>query len=126
MLGFSSPTLTSLVVAGTNFVFTVAALLLVDRIGKKANSCCTSIPFMVAGLLLAAYGFSFIDLPANSAGALPSAQSGRGAASLILISIMIYVAGYAVGLGDVPWMQSERSLCLWSVRSPRDGPSHSD
>ena len=120
MLGFSSPTLTSLVVAVTNFVFTVVALLLVDRIGRR-RTLLYSIPFMVAGLLLAAYGFSLMgDVSADAAPSSdPSAPSGRGAALAVLVSIMVYVAGYAVGLGNVPWMQSE--LFSLSVRSLGSG-----
>ena len=119
MLGFSSPTLTSLVVAVTNFVFTVVALLLVDRIGRR-RTLLYSIPFMVAGLLLAAYGFSLMDLSAHAASnSDPPAPPGRGAAVAVLVSIMIYVAGYAVGLGNVPWMQSE--LFSLSVRSLGSG-----
>ena len=121
MLGFSSPTLTSLVVAITNFVFTVVALLLVDRIGRR-RTLLYSIPFMVAGLLLAGYGFSLMGDVSTRAAAPssdPSAPSGRGAAVAILVSIMVYVAGYAVGLGNVPWMQSE--LFSLSVRSLGSG-----
>jgi SP family myo-inositol transporter-like MFS transporter 13 len=117
MLGFPIPTLTSLVVAGTNFAFTVAALFLIDRIGRR-RILLWSIPFMVAGLLLAAYGFSFIELaPPDSPG--NSMSPVQSAAVTILVSIMVYVAGYALGLGNVPWMQSE--LFALNVRSLGSG-----
>ncbi|CRK48683.1 hypothetical protein BN1723_016934, partial [Verticillium longisporum] len=61
LVGFHTPTLTALSVAVTNFVFTVAALLLIDKIGRR-RIMLYSLPFMIAGLLLAAYGFSFLDL----------------------------------------------------------------
>ena len=38
---------------------------------------------------------------------------------VILVSIMIYVAAYAIGLGNVPWMQSE--LFALNVRSLGSG-----
>lgn len=44
-----------------------------------------------------------------------------GAAGIILMSIMIYVASYAIGLGNVPWMQSE--LFPMAVRSLGSGIS---
>jgi SP family myo-inositol transporter-like MFS transporter 13 len=117
MLGFPIPTLTSLVVAVTNFVFTLAALFLIDRIGRR-RIMLWSIPFMVAGLLLAAYGFSFIKLsPTDSTHG--STAPAQGAAVIILVSIMVYVAGYAMGLGNVPWMQSE--LFALNVRSLGSG-----
>jgi SP family myo-inositol transporter-like MFS transporter 13 len=114
MLGFPIPTLTSLVVAVTNFAFTLIALFLIDRLGRRRTLLWT-IPFMVGGLLAAAYGFSFIQLASTQDGTSP----GRGAPLIILVSIMVYVAGYAMGLGNVPWMQSE--LFALSVRSLGSG-----
>lgn len=117
MLGFPIPTLTSLVVAVTNFAFTLAALFMIDRIGRR-RILLWSIPFMVGGLLFAAYGFSFITLASTeSTGDQP--PPARGAAVVILVSIMVYVAGYALGLGNVPWMQSE--LFALNVRSLGSG-----
>lgn len=122
LLGFSVPTLTSLVVAVTNFVFTVAALLLVDSIGRR-RILLYSIPFMVLGLLLSAYGFRFVKLPTDYNGAAQQAQAQpseqQHGALIILFSIMIYVAAYALGLGNVPWMQSE--LFSLGVRSAGSG-----
>jgi SP family myo-inositol transporter-like MFS transporter 13 len=117
LLGFSMPTLTSLVVAVTNFVFTTAALFLVDRIGRR-RVLLYSIPWMVVGLLLSALGFSFIQLPSDSQAPSASPSTHNGAL-IVLISIMIYVASYAVGLGNVPWMQSE--LFPLGVRSLGSG-----
>ncbi|KAK1761467.1 general substrate transporter [Echria macrotheca] len=117
MLGFPIPTLTSLVVAVTNFGFTIVALIFIDRVGRR-RILLWSIPFMVLGLLLAGYGFSFIKLSSNSDDN-PTEPSYQGAAILILISIMVYVAGYAIGLGNVPWMQSE--LFSLNVRSLGSG-----
>jgi SP family myo-inositol transporter-like MFS transporter 13 len=117
MLGFPIPTLTSLVVAVTNFAVTLVALFLIDRVGRR-RILLWSIPFMVAGLLLAAYGFSFIKL-ASTYSVENSTSPGRGAAVTILVSIMVYVAGYAMGLGNVPWMQSE--LFALNVRSLGSG-----
>ncbi|KAI5863504.1 general substrate transporter [Durotheca rogersii] len=120
MLGFSIPTLTSLTVAATNFAFTVLALLLIDRIGRR-RILLYSVPFMVAGLLLAAFGFSYVKLPSTGtdSSAPGGASSPQGAAVIILVSIMIYVAAYALGLGNVPWMQSE--LFPLNVRSLGSG-----
>ena len=119
LVGFKSPTLTSLVVAVTNFVFTLAALGLVDRIGRR-RILLWSLPFMVLALLLAAFGFSFISLGQASGNAEALDESSNdNAAGTILVSIMIYVASYAIGLGNVPWMQSE--LFPLAVRSIGSG-----
>lgn len=120
LLGFSTPTLTALVVAVTNFAFTVAALVVVDRVGRR-RVLLGSIPFMVLGLLLTAYGFSFIQLPSSShvTIAAVSKPTSQSAANIVLLSIMMYVASYAIGLGNVPWMQSE--LFALNVRSLGSG-----
>ncbi|KAK6825264.1 hypothetical protein PG987_012758 [Apiospora arundinis] len=128
LLGFSIPTLTSLSVAVSNFVFTVAALLLIDRIGRR-RILLYSIPFMVLGLLLSAGGFRYIKLPdhglggsiPDSGGDTDNSNSGGGAAVTILVSMIVFVAAYALGLGNVPWMQSE--LFPLNVRSLGSGLS---
>ncbi|KAH9907884.1 general substrate transporter [Xylariomycetidae sp. FL2044] len=131
ILGFSIPTLTSLTVAVMNFIFTLMALLLIDRVGRR-RILLWSIPFMALGLLLSAYGFRSITLApaearkADAASAVTGASSAiseKNAAFVILVSIMIYVGAYALGLGNVPWMQSE--LFPLNVRSLGSGLSTS-
>lgn len=118
IVGFSNPTLTSMVVAVTNFLFTLAALVLIDRIGRR-RILLYSIPFMIVGLLLSAYGFSFLSIGQSSEvseAKPPTGNSGHEVAGItVLVSIMVYVASYAIGMGNVPWMQSE--LFPLSVRS---------
>jgi MFS transporter, SP family, solute carrier family 2 (myo-inositol transporter), member 13 len=119
IVGFRSPTLTSLVVAITNFVFTLAALGLIDRIGRR-RILLYSLPVMILGLLLAAVGFWMLPLGRYSD--LLAAKPSEGheiPATIILVSIMIYVGAYAIGLGNVPWMQSE--LFPLAVRSIGSG-----
>lgn len=124
MVGFRTPTLTSLSVAVTNLVFTVAALLLIDTIGRR-RILLWSLPFMIAGLLLAAFGFSSMtlqsgpDVGQGEASAPTADAPARSAAVVVLLSIMLYVAAYAIGLGNVPWMQSE--LFPLAVRSVGSG-----
>ncbi|PQE25497.1 hypothetical protein CJF30_00000212 [Rutstroemia sp. NJR-2017a BBW] len=124
ILGFSSPTLTSLSVALTNFVLTCAALILIDRIGRR-RMLLVSIPIMTVGLIFCSIGFHFMD-PSTSSNSFtntdsksnsnsPNHLSSRTAPLLILVSIMLYTGAFALGLGNVPWMQSE--LFPLSVRS---------
>ncbi|KAK0386873.1 hypothetical protein NLU13_5186 [Sarocladium strictum] len=123
LVGFKSPVLTSLTVAITNFIFTLFALGLIDRIGRR-RILLFSIPFMAAGLVLAAIGFRSLTIPTDDDDPStpdPAGTSGSASAGIviILLSIMIYVAAYALGLGNVPWMQSE--LFPLSVRSVGSG-----
>ncbi|KAI1110041.1 putative MFS myo-inositol transporter [Nemania sp. NC0429] len=119
MLGFTVPTLTSLSVASTNFIFTVAALLLIDRIGRR-RILLYSIPFMALALVATALGFGALKSPSVAArDTARDTDLARGAPIFILVNIMVYVAAYALGLGNVPWMQSE--LFPLNVRSLGSG-----
>jgi SP family myo-inositol transporter-like MFS transporter 13 len=123
LLGFSTPTLTSLSVACTNALFTIFSLFLIDRTGRR-RILLYSIPVMVFALLCCAAAFNFIDLPPDTNTSNPSASaeahskipsSERYSPLAVLASIVLYVAAYATGLGNVPWQQSE--LFPLSVRS---------
>jgi SP family myo-inositol transporter-like MFS transporter 13 len=127
LVGFSSPTLTSLSIASTNFLLTLVALLLIDIVGRR-RILLYSIPIMVIGLVISSVAFSFIKLPSdtNQTGPSPSDDdtdsdplSSRTAPLLVLGSLILYVSGYAIGLGNVPWQQSE--LFPLSVRSLGSG-----
>jgi SP family myo-inositol transporter-like MFS transporter 13 len=117
-LSFSSPTLTSLAVAGTNFLFTLLAFSLIDYIGRR-RILLYSIPFMVVALLGCALAFSHLRwTPSSSSVDDDQAQSLSNTSSMpviILICLTVYTAAYASGLGNVPWQQSE--LFPLSVRS---------
>jgi SP family myo-inositol transporter-like MFS transporter 13 len=126
LLNFSSPTLTSLSIALTNFTFTLLAFTLIDRVGRRRILLYT-LPIMILALLICGLAFSFMDLR-------PGHQKHRAASPasdspghpdlntrplffpvMILISLILYVSAYATGLGNVPWQQSE--LFALSVRS---------
>jgi SP family myo-inositol transporter-like MFS transporter 13 len=132
MIGFANPVATSLVIACTNFAFTLLVFKLIDRIGRR-RILLLSIPFMVLGLSLCAVAFRFVHLPKDEAGtstsntfllllrrqtSKPSEPSGPWP-FIIVLSMILYVAAYALGLGCVPWQQSE--LFPLSVRSLGSG-----
>jgi SP family myo-inositol transporter-like MFS transporter 13 len=110
LLQFTSPTLTSLSVAGTNFLFTIVAFHLIDRIGRRRILLIT-IPFMVLSLLTCATSFAFVNLPdqthAQTTPSETTSTSSRLPAIGILLSFLLYVSSYGTGLGPVPWQQSE-------------------
>lgn len=118
LLSFSSPTLTSLTVAMTNFLFTLLAFSLIDCIGRR-RILLYSIPVMTFALLVCAVAFSSLDLPKSPSTARRQwEESSSGDSSkplIILISLTLYTASYATGLGNVPWQQSE--LFPLTVRS---------
>ncbi|MCJ1287024.1 hypothetical protein MMC26_006371, partial [Xylographa opegraphella] len=118
LVGFDSPTLASLSVAVTNCIFTVAAILLIDTIGRR-RILLHSIPIMILGLLLTAVAFHFLPDAIKKSEILSSASHTGVWSVLILFFIILYVAGYAIGLGNVPWQQSE--LFRLSVRAMGSG-----
>jgi MFS transporter, SP family, solute carrier family 2 (myo-inositol transporter), member 13 len=105
LLRFASPTLTSMSIASANFVFTLAAFYLIDRVGRRRMLLYT-IPMMAIALLLCAFAFHFVQLPRSSGTSAvdnhnPFSQS-RLPAIAILISLVLYVSTYATGMGPVP------------------------
>ena len=129
LLDFASPTMTALSVALTNFIFTCAALVLIDRVGRR-RILLLSVPIMAVGLLLCSVGFLFIHMPTNESGASSSTLSSRAeddalstntAPLVVLASVMLFVAAYALGIGNISWMQSE--LFPLNVRSLGSGIS---
>ncbi|KAL2830653.1 general substrate transporter [Aspergillus pseudoustus] len=116
LLSFSSPTLTSLSVAMTNFFFTLFAFAYIDRIGRR-RILLYSIPVMVVSLLVCALTFSAVKLPKTSPdhAARDAATDSSFLPLTILLCLTVYTAAYAFGLGNVPWQQSE--LFPLNVRS---------
>ncbi|KAF2742454.1 general substrate transporter, partial [Sporormia fimetaria CBS 119925] len=108
LVGFTNPTLTSLTIATTNLLFTLVAFHTIDRLGRR-RTLLSSIPFMVLGLVLAALSFTHLSLsPTSSPTSPPSTPSTPGAWSYILTaSLILYVSAYALGIGNIPWQQSE-------------------
>ncbi|KAI1928142.1 ATP-binding cassette, regulator of translational elongation [Ophidiomyces ophidiicola] len=107
ILSFSSPTLTSLSVAVTNFLFTLLAFSLIDRIGRR-RILLYSVPIMALSLILCAVAFPHINIETPNPADPPNATDPpRLSPILILISLTIYTASFASGLGNVPWQQSE-------------------
>ena len=118
LLRFSSPTLTSMSIACTNFAATIAAFYLIDKIGRRRILVLT-LPAMAVALLLCALAFHFVTLPKSTSSAdelnKGALNKSRLPAIAILISLILYVTPYALGMGPVPWQQSE--LFPLSVRS---------
>lgn len=121
-LSFSSPTLTSLTVAVTNFLFTLLAFALIDRVGRR-RILLWSIPVMVVALNLCALAFSSLDVPWSPHFPTRDHDDAGDQNSfyplLILFCLTVYTAAYAFGLGNVPWQQSE--LFPLNVRSLGSG-----
>lgn len=101
MLGFRNPIAVSILIAGTNFVFTLVAFACIDRIGRR-RILLYSIWGMIVALSLASVAFYHLDID------MDAATINQGTWSIIVIVAMLaYVASYACGIGNVPWQQAE-------------------
>lgn len=120
LVGFSSPTLTSLSIAVTNFICTLIALLIIDRLGRR-RILLSSVPVMVGGLLLCSISYTFLEISTrqHQEAMVPDTTAPSFWAVFILIAMVIYVCGYAIGIGNIAWQQSE--LFPLSVRSLGSG-----
>ncbi|ODV93365.1 hypothetical protein PACTADRAFT_35990 [Pachysolen tannophilus NRRL Y-2460] len=110
-IGFNNPTVVSILVAGTNFIFTIVAFFVIDTIGRR-SVLMIGLPCMMMALLLCAISFQFLGIKfEDSSVAVSTYHSQEGDFSIwnvvVIISMIIFAAGYAIGIGNVPWQQSE-------------------
>ncbi|KAI5795397.1 general substrate transporter [Peziza echinospora] len=110
-VGFENPVAVSLIIAGTNFVMTCVAFCIIDKIGRRRILVGT-IWGMSFGLTVCAIAFHY--LPRGSDGEIASTGTNRWAI-LILISQIVYVMFYALGIGNVPWL-SQSEIFTYNVR----------
>ena len=96
---------TGLIIASTNCIMTVIALGMIDRVGRRRILLWT-IPGMIVGLGIASLSFHYMPLDPLT-GDIITSKAPRVWSNILLVSMVLYVASYALGLGNVPWQQSE-------------------
>ena len=102
-VGFENSSAVSVIITATNFVFTVIALLIIDRIGRR-RILLFSIPTMCMALVLCAIGFHFLGVKFTSSSDVHVEKHGiSGWGIVIILGMVVYVAGYAVGIGNSAW-----------------------
>ncbi|KII91864.1 hypothetical protein PLICRDRAFT_123328 [Plicaturopsis crispa FD-325 SS-3] len=104
-IGFDQPTAVGLIVSGTNFIFTLIALKWIDQIGRR-RIMVVSAPGMVFGLTLASIAFFYMTKKTGG-DLVDGTEYAKGWSAIVLLSMIIFVASYATGLGNVPWQQGE-------------------
>ncbi|KLO16543.1 general substrate transporter [Schizopora paradoxa] len=104
-IGFNQPTAVGLIIAGTNFLFTLFALKYIDIIGRR-RIMVWSAPGMIFGLTLASVAFHFLTKSTGNV-LVDGAKYSTTWSALVLFSMIVFVASYATGLGNVPWQQGE-------------------
>ncbi|KIK91161.1 hypothetical protein PAXRUDRAFT_150108 [Paxillus rubicundulus Ve08.2h10] len=104
-IGFNQPTAVGLIISGTNFLFTLFALKYIDMIGRR-RIMAFSAPGMIFGLTLAAIAFHYMTRDTGG-NLVTGAHYSQAWSAIVLLSMIIFVASYATGLGNVPWQQGE-------------------
>ncbi|WVQ67991.1 uncharacterized protein L199_006197 [Kwoniella botswanensis] len=105
VLGFKNATAVGMIVAFVNFLFTLVALRIIDPIGRRVTMLLT-LPVMMVALILVAF---FLHILTSETGGVLVVGAGYPISTslLVLFSMLVYVAGYATGLGNIPWQQGE-------------------
>ncbi len=91
-VGFSTDqsVMLAVMVGLTNFVFTIVAVIVLDRVGRRVLLITGTIILTVALAVLGAY-FQFHAL-------------SNSAAWLGIVCVIVYIVGFAIGLGPVFWL----------------------
>ncbi|SCW01568.1 LAFE_0E02542g1_1 [Lachancea fermentati] len=105
-VGFSNSTAVSIIVAGTNFIFTLVAFFAIDRIGRRVILL-IGLPGMCGALIVCAIAFHFMDIQFKGTEAVVANGGFSAWGIVVIVSIIVYAAFYALGIGTVPWQQSE-------------------
>ncbi|PFH48327.1 hypothetical protein AMATHDRAFT_65749 [Amanita thiersii Skay4041] len=104
-IGFDQPTAVGLIISGTNFIFTLVALATIDKIGRR-RIMIWSAPGMVVGLVVASIAFHFLTMKTGNI-LVDGTHYSPAWSGIVLASMIVFVASYATGLGNVPWQQGE-------------------
>jgi sugar porter (SP) family MFS transporter len=89
-LGNSAALAGTMVVGVTNVVFTAVAVLLLDKVGRRALLLTGSAVLLLALVVLGIYFFS------------STLQDSYG--WIALVGLVLFIAGFAIGLGPVFWL----------------------
>lgn len=90
--GEGSALLQTVAVGGTNLIFTMAALLIIDHFGRKRLMLVGSVGYILS-LSATAWAFYTYGTDFDKTGGI-----------IVLISLLVFIASHAFGQGDVIWV----------------------
>lgn len=105
-VGFSNSTAVSIIVSGTNFIFTLVAFFAIDKIGRR-SILLIGLPGMTVALTICSIAFHFIGIKFEGNDAHVAHEGFSAWGIVIIVFIILFAAFYALGIGTVPWQQSE-------------------
>lgn len=104
IVGFTNATAVAITVSGTNFVFSIVNLFLVDKFGRRRLLTVTVLGMSIC-MLIAAVSFHYIPIDLKTL-KLESNNVGW-AGQLVLVCIIIYVACFSSGVATIAWIGTE-------------------
>lgn len=104
IVGFNNATAVAITVSGTNFVFSILNLVLVDKFGRRRLLTVTVLGMSIC-MLIAAVSFSYIPINLSTL-EVESTQIGWPG-TLVLVTIICYVGFYSTGVATIAWIGTE-------------------
>lgn len=104
IVGFNNATAVAITVSGTNFVFSILNLVLVDKFGRRQLLTVTVLGMSIC-MLIAAVSFSYIPIDLSTL-EVESSQIGWPG-TLVLVTIICYVGFYSTGVATIAWIGTE-------------------
>lgn len=102
-IGFKNSTAVSIIIAATNFVFTLIALCIIDIVGRR-RILLFAVPGMCISLIICAIAFHFLGVDFSSNAEVIVKTSGiTGWGIIVIIGMVLFVASYAIGIGNSAW-----------------------
>lgn len=105
-VGFTNSSAVSIIVSGTNFIFTLIAFFAIDKIGRRVILL-IGLPGMTLSLAMCAIAFHFMGITFEGNDAVVENGGFSSWGIVIIVFIIVFAAFYALGIGTVPWQQSE-------------------
>lgn len=104
IVGFTNATAVAITVSGTNFIFSIVNLFLVDRFGRRILLVVTVLGMSIC-MMLAAVAFSYMPIDTNTLELQTDTVGWPG--SLVLAAIIVYVACFSSGVATIAWIGTE-------------------
>ena len=104
IVGFNNATAVSITVSGTNFVFSIVNLFLVDRFGRRIILLITVLGMSLC-MIVAVIAFRYIPVDLNTLTVETKEIGWPGI--LVLVAIICYVAFYSSGVATIAWIGTE-------------------
>ena len=104
IVGFSNATAVAITVSGTNFIFSIVNLVLVDKFGRRRLLTITVLGMSIC-MLVAAVSFHYIPIDLKTLSLETDNVGWPG--DLVLVCIIVYVACFSSVVATIAWIGTE-------------------